>query len=96
MLRKTMIVLATAAALTGGLTADALRAAGWWNVVGASGGHGGGFGEATLAASAAAASVASAAAISVASAAAISVASAAATWAASAALTSVASAAALA
>jgi hypothetical protein len=37
MLRKTMIVLATAAALTGGLTADALARGG-------GGGHGGGFG----------------------------------------------------
>src|SRR5258708_6945264 len=39
MLRKTMIVLATAAALTGGLTADAF-ARGW----GGGGGHGGEFG----------------------------------------------------
>jgi hypothetical protein len=39
MLRKTMIVLATAAALTGGLTADALARGG-----GGGGGHGGGFG----------------------------------------------------
>ena len=38
-LRKTMIVLATAAALTGGLTADALARGG-----GGGGGHGGGFG----------------------------------------------------
>ena len=37
MLRKTMIVLATAAALTGGLTVDALARGG-------GGGHGGGFG----------------------------------------------------
>jgi hypothetical protein len=37
MLRKTMIVLATAAALTGGLTADAFARGG-------GGGHGGGFG----------------------------------------------------
>src|SRR6266446_9265588 len=39
MLRKTMIVFATAAALTGGLTADALARGG-----GGGGGHGGGFG----------------------------------------------------
>jgi hypothetical protein len=39
MLRKTMIVLATAAALTGGLTADAFARGG-----GGGGGHGGGFG----------------------------------------------------
>jgi hypothetical protein len=38
MLRKTMIVLATAAALTGGLTADAFAIAA---------GHGGSFGEFT-------------------------------------------------
>jgi hypothetical protein len=38
-LRKTMIVLATAAALTGGLTADAFARGG-----GGGGGHGGGFG----------------------------------------------------
>ena len=38
MLRKTMIVLATAAALSGGLTADALARGG------GGGGHGGGFG----------------------------------------------------
>jgi hypothetical protein len=38
MLRKTMIVLAMAAALTGGLTADALARGG------GGGGHGGGFG----------------------------------------------------
>jgi uncharacterized protein with LGFP repeats len=38
MLRKTMIVLATAAALTGGLTADAFALAA---------GHGGPFGEST-------------------------------------------------
>jgi hypothetical protein len=38
MLRKTMIVLATAAALTGGLTADAFARGG-----GGGGGHGGGF-----------------------------------------------------
>ena len=37
--RKTMIVLATAAALTGGLTADAFARGG-----GGGGGHGGGFG----------------------------------------------------
>jgi hypothetical protein len=40
MLRKTMIVLAMAAALTGGLTADALARGG------GGGGHGGGFGGA--------------------------------------------------
>src|SRR5258707_14380588 len=40
MLRKTMIVLATAAALTGGLTADALARGG-----GGGGGHGGGGGD---------------------------------------------------
>src|ERR1700716_1695606 len=40
MLRKTMIVLATAAALTGGLTADALARGGG----GGGGGHGGGGG----------------------------------------------------
>src|SRR6267378_8578428 len=39
MLRKTMIVLATAAALTGGLTADAFARGG-----GGGGGHGGGGG----------------------------------------------------
>jgi hypothetical protein len=39
MLRKTMIVLATAAALTGGLTPDAFARSG-----GGGGGHGGGFG----------------------------------------------------
>jgi hypothetical protein len=39
MLRKTMIVLAMAAALTGGLTADAFARGG-----GGGGGHGGGFG----------------------------------------------------
>ena len=39
MLRKTMIVLATAGALTGGLTADAFARGG-----GGAGGHGGGFG----------------------------------------------------
>jgi hypothetical protein len=38
-LRQTMIVLATAAALTGGLTADAFARGG-----GGGGGHGGGFG----------------------------------------------------
>jgi hypothetical protein len=38
-LRKTVIVLATAAALTGGLTADAFARGG-----GGGGGHGGGFG----------------------------------------------------
>src|SRR6266487_6976953 len=38
MLRKTMIVLATAAAVTGGLTADAFARGG------GGGGHGGGFG----------------------------------------------------
>jgi hypothetical protein len=41
MLRKTMIVLATAAALTGGLTADALARGGGG---GGGGGHGGGGG----------------------------------------------------
>ena len=41
MLRKTMIVLLTAAALTGGLTADAFAAHGGG---GGGGGHGGGFG----------------------------------------------------
>jgi hypothetical protein len=40
MLRKTMIVLATAAALTGGLTVDAFAHGGG----GGGGGHGGGFG----------------------------------------------------
>ena len=40
MLRKTMIVLLTAAALTGGLTADAFARGGG----GGGGGHGGGFG----------------------------------------------------
>ena len=40
MLRKTMIVLATAAALTGGLTADAFARGGGG---GGGGGHGGGF-----------------------------------------------------
>ena len=39
MLRKTMVVLATVAALTGGLTADAFARGG-----GGGGGHGGGFG----------------------------------------------------
>src|SRR4051812_45685525 len=42
MLRKTMIVLATAAALTGGLTADAFARGGGGG--GGGGGHGGGFG----------------------------------------------------
>ena len=41
MLRNTMIVLAMAAALTGGLTADALARGGGG---GGGGGHGGGFG----------------------------------------------------
>ena len=41
MLRKTLIVLAMAAALTGGLTADALARGGGG---GGGGGHGGGFG----------------------------------------------------
>ena len=41
MLRKTMIVLATAAALTGGLTADAFARGGGGG--GGGGGHGGGF-----------------------------------------------------
>ena len=40
MIRKTMIVLLTAAALTGGLTADAFARGGG----GGGGGHGGGFG----------------------------------------------------
>src|SRR5580692_7289732 len=46
MLRKTMIVLATAAALTGGLTADAFaRGGGGGGHMGGGGGHiGGGFG----------------------------------------------------
>src|SRR6185437_4766489 len=47
MLRKTMIVLATAAALTGGLTADALArggGGGGGHGGGGGGGHGGGFG----------------------------------------------------
>src|SRR6266446_4108741 len=46
MLRKTMIVLATAAALTGGLTADALArgGGGGGGHGGGGGGHGGGFG----------------------------------------------------
>jgi hypothetical protein len=44
MLRKTMIVLATAAALTGGLTADAFARGGGG---GGGGGHGGGFGGGT-------------------------------------------------
>src|SRR6266849_6341808 len=47
MLRKTMIVLATAAALTGGLTADAFArggGAGGHGGGGFGGGHGGGFG----------------------------------------------------
>ena len=39
MLRKTMIVLATAAALTGGLTAESFARGG------GGGGHGGGFGD---------------------------------------------------
>src|SRR5260370_27649051 len=43
MLRKTMIVLATAAALTGGLTADAFaRGGGGGGGDGGGGGHGGG------------------------------------------------------
>jgi hypothetical protein len=42
MLRKTMIVLLTAAALTGGLTADAFARGGGGG--GGGGGHGGGFG----------------------------------------------------
>jgi hypothetical protein len=50
MLRKTMIVLATAAALTGGLTADALaRGGGGGGHMGGGGGHmGGGFGGAHM------------------------------------------------
>ena len=46
MLRKTMIVLATAAALTGGLTADAVARGGGGGHGGGGfgGGHGGGFG----------------------------------------------------
>src|SRR6266404_9104104 len=46
MLRKTMIVLATAAALTGGLTADAFARGGGGGHGGGGfgGGHGGGFG----------------------------------------------------
>ena len=46
MLRKTMIVLAMAAALTGGLTADALARGGGGVGHGGGGGHGGGFGGA--------------------------------------------------
>ena len=50
MLRKTMIVLATAAALTGGLTADAFaRGGGGGGHMGGGGGHiGGGFGGAHM------------------------------------------------
>lgn len=50
MLRKTMIVLATAAALTGGLTADAFaRGGGGGGHMGGGGGHmGGGFGAAHM------------------------------------------------
>ena len=50
MLRKTMIVLATAAALTGGLTADALaRGGGGGGHMGGGGGHmGGDFGGAHI------------------------------------------------
>ena len=44
MLRKTMIVLATAAALTSGLTVDAFAHGGGGGHGGGSGGHGGGFG----------------------------------------------------
>jgi hypothetical protein len=44
MLRKTMIVLATAAALTGGLTADAFARGGGGGHMGGGGGHIGGFG----------------------------------------------------
>ena len=47
MLRKTMIVLATAVALTGGLTADAFALAtarSSWDGLGAVAGHGGGSG----------------------------------------------------
>jgi uncharacterized membrane protein len=49
MLRKTMIVLATAAALSGGLTADALaRGGGGGGHMGGGGGHIGGFGGAHM------------------------------------------------
>jgi uncharacterized membrane protein len=49
MLRKTMIVLATAAALTGGLTADAFaRGGGGGGHMGGGGGHIGGFGGAHM------------------------------------------------
>jgi hypothetical protein len=44
MLRKTMIIFATAAALTGGLTADAFARGGGGHGGGFGGGHGGGFG----------------------------------------------------
>jgi hypothetical protein len=44
MLRKTMIVLATAAALTAGLTADAFARGGAGGDMGGGGGHIGGFG----------------------------------------------------
>jgi hypothetical protein len=44
MLRKTMIVLATAAALTGGLTADAFARGGGGHMGGGGGHMGGGFG----------------------------------------------------
>jgi Spy/CpxP family protein refolding chaperone len=44
MLRQTMIVLATAAALTAGLTADAFARGGSGHGGGFGGGHGGGFG----------------------------------------------------
>jgi hypothetical protein len=48
MLRKTMIVLATAAALTGGLTADAFARGGGGGHMGGGGGHIGGFGGAHM------------------------------------------------
>jgi len=49
MLRKTMIVLATAAALTAGLTADAFaRGGGGGGHMGGGGGHIGGFGGAHM------------------------------------------------
>jgi uncharacterized membrane protein len=48
MLRKTMIVLATAAALTAGLTADAFARGGGGGHMGGGGGHMGGFGGAHM------------------------------------------------
>jgi hypothetical protein len=48
MLRMTMMVLATVAALSGGLTADALARAtahSGWDGLGDGGGHAGGFGD---------------------------------------------------